>query len=67
MSLIAMVVSKPSERDNLVKLALAHDLAEAVVGDLTPHCGVSGQEKFRREEAAMAEIRDETLHGNPIT
>jgi putative hydrolases of HD superfamily len=64
MSLIAMVVSKPSERDHLVKMALAHDLAEAVVGDLTPYCGVSGQEKFRREEAAMAEIRDKTLHGN---
>jgi putative hydrolases of HD superfamily len=64
MSLIAMAVSSSTTRNHLVKMALAHDLAEAVIGDLTPHCGVSREDKFKREEAAMADIRDRMLPGN---
>lgn len=37
-------------------MALVHDLAECIVGDITPHCGVSVEEKHRREDEAMAEI-----------
>lgn len=65
MSIIAMAVSTAQERDHAMKMALAHDLAESLVGDITPHCGVSADEKFRQEEAAMAEIRD-GLSGNPV-
>jgi putative hydrolases of HD superfamily len=65
MSLLALVISDAGERDHAVKLALAHDLAEAIVGDLTPVCGVSKEEKFRREESAMVDIRDGCLRGNP--
>lgn len=36
--------------------ALVHDLAESIVGDITPMCGVSKEEKQRREMAAMHEI-----------
>jgi len=36
-----------------MKMALAHDMAESIIGDITPHCGVSVEEKFRREEEAM--------------
>lgn len=36
--------------------ALVHDLAESIVGDITPMCGVSKEEKQRREMAAMREI-----------
>ena len=32
-----------------MKLALVHDLAECIVGDITPFCGVSPQEKEKRE------------------
>ncbi|VDL83181.1 unnamed protein product, partial [Nippostrongylus brasiliensis] len=32
-----------------VSMCLVHDLAEAIVGDITPHCGVSDEEKFERE------------------
>uniref|UniRef100_A0A7S3BT24 5'-deoxynucleotidase n=1 Tax=Prasinoderma singulare TaxID=676789 RepID=A0A7S3BT24_9VIRI len=39
-----------------VKMALVHDVAEALVGDITPHCGVSDEEKHRREAEAMAQI-----------
>lgn len=34
-------------------MALAHDLAEAVVGDITPHDGVSREEKHRRENVSF--------------
>lgn len=36
--------------------ALVHDLAESIVGDITPYCGVSKEDKKRREMEAMAEI-----------
>lgn len=42
-----------------MKIALAHDLAEAIVGDITPHDGVSADEKHTRERKVMTEIRDE--------
>lgn len=37
-------------------IALVHDLAESIVGDITPLCGVSREEKHRREIEAMQEI-----------
>lgn len=37
-------------------VALVHDLAESVVGDITPLCGISREEKQRRELEAMHEI-----------
>lgn len=45
----------PPELDRGVALAIAtvHDLAEARVGDLTPHDGVDKAEKRRREQAAI--------------
>jgi putative hydrolase of HD superfamily len=39
-----------------LKLALAHDLAECIVGDITPFCGVDMAEKRQREDAAMMEL-----------
>jgi putative hydrolase of HD superfamily len=39
-----------------LKLALVHDLAECIVGDITPYCGVAPEEKHQREDAAMKEL-----------
>eukprot|EP00051_Salpingoeca_urceolata_P004580 m.66089 g.66089 ORF g.66089 m.66089 type:complete len:169 (-) comp13711_c0_seq2:202-708(-) len=39
--------------DRCVRMAIVHDLAEAIVGDITPHCGVADDEKERREREAM--------------
>ena len=39
-----------------MKLALVHDLAECIVGDITPHCGVDPAEKHQREDAAMKDL-----------
>lgn len=54
-----------ANRDKLLKLCLAHDLAESIVGDLTPRDAVPKREKFRREEAAMRRIRDDVLLAAP--
>lgn len=40
-------------RDHCIKLALVHDMAECIVGDITPSDGVSKEEKHRREQLAM--------------
>lgn len=50
MSIIAMAI--PAEKvsiDKCVKIALVHDIAEALVGDITPFGGVTKAEKHRRE------------------
>lgn len=39
-----------------MELALIHDLAECIVGDITPYCGVTIEEKHKREREAMAEL-----------
>ncbi|KAH7650717.1 putative hydrolases of HD protein [Dioscorea alata] len=40
-------------RDRCVKMAIVHDIAEAIVGDITPFDGVSKSEKSRREKEAL--------------
>ncbi|XP_042378157.1 5'-deoxynucleotidase HDDC2-like isoform X1 [Zingiber officinale] len=40
-------------RDRCVKMALVHDIAEAIVGDITPSDGVPKLEKSRREREAL--------------
>ena len=44
------------DRGRCVAMALAHDLAECLVGDITPYDGVSAEEKRRREEDAVREL-----------
>jgi Predicted hydrolases of HD superfamily len=41
-----------------LKIAVVHDLAECIVGDITPRCGVDVAEKHHRETAAMKELAD---------
>ncbi|XP_039115551.1 5'-deoxynucleotidase HDDC2-like isoform X2 [Dioscorea cayenensis subsp. rotundata] len=40
-------------RDRCVKMAIVHDIAEAIVGDITPFDGVSKLEKSRMEKEAL--------------
>ncbi|XP_037075015.1 5'-deoxynucleotidase HDDC2-like isoform X1 [Pollicipes pollicipes] len=58
MSVMALVAAGRAQVDQVraVKMALVHDLAEALVGDLTPHCGVSADDKHARELAALESI-----------
>ncbi|XP_021356196.1 HD domain-containing protein 2-like isoform X2 [Mizuhopecten yessoensis] len=43
-------------KDRCIKMSLVHDMAESIVGDLTPSDNVSKDEKFIREEKAMQHI-----------
>ncbi|WFD43249.1 hypothetical protein MPSI1_001908 [Malassezia psittaci] len=54
MALLAMLIdSKELDISKCVMMALVHDLAEAQVGDLTPLCNVSKDEKQRLERSAI--------------
>lgn len=50
MGLLAFLIENP-EIDKLrcMQIGLVHDLAESLVGDITPFCGVSKEEKHRLE------------------
>lgn len=37
-------------------MALVHDLAESIIGDITPLCGVSKEKKHEMEKEAMLTI-----------
>ncbi len=41
------------DREKCIKMALTHDLCEAIAGDVTPLCGVSSEEKHEQERLAM--------------
>lgn len=56
MAIMAFLVPETIDRDRCIKMALVHDLAEAIVGDITPHCGVSEEDKHSREKNAMANM-----------
>ncbi|KAI9478870.1 MAG: hypothetical protein EXX96DRAFT_525720 [Benjaminiella poitrasii] len=59
MGVMAMLVNDPSiNRERCIKMAIVHDLAEAVVGDITPHAGVSKEEKFTLEKNAMDSFKE---------
>lgn len=59
-ALLALVLAPrhpgPLDGARCLRLALAHDLAEALVGDITPHDGVPPEAKARREAGAVAEL-----------
>lgn len=54
------------DQNKSVKMALTHELAESVIGDLTPLDGVSREEKIRREEAVMRDLCATINGGNEI-
>lgn len=60
LALMALVLAPradpPVDAARCVAMAVAHDLAECVVGDITPYDGVGADEKRRREEEAMRRL-----------
>ncbi|XP_063700315.1 5'-deoxynucleotidase HDDC2 [Culicoides brevitarsis] len=69
MSVMTFLLEKNPENENLdrvkcMEMALVHDLAEAVVGDITPYCGISREEKQQRELEAMKDIAKLTNSGS---
>lgn len=58
MAAMALIVADVSgiNRDRCVKMAIVHDIAEAIVGDITPSDGIPKEEKSRREREALDEM-----------
>eukprot|EP00054_Salpingoeca_dolichothecata_P011302 m.62774 g.62774 ORF g.62774 m.62774 type:complete len:308 (+) comp19399_c0_seq1:69-992(+) len=57
MSLMSLVTTDdPAAQVRRIKMALVHDMAEALVGDITPRCGIEKAEKSRRERTSMQMI-----------
>ncbi|XP_076898067.1 uncharacterized protein LOC143551546 [Bidens hawaiensis] len=58
MALMALIVGDlPGiNRERCIKIAIVHDIAEAIVGDITPSDGVPKVEKSRLEQAALNEM-----------
>jgi 5'-deoxynucleotidase YfbR-like HD superfamily hydrolase len=57
-SFMAMIVgdSLNLDSDKLMRMALIHDLAEAVAGDITPYDDISLEEKHEMEKEAINEL-----------
>ncbi|KAB7498181.1 HD domain-containing protein 2 [Armadillidium nasatum] len=45
------------DSNKVMRMSLVHDLGESIIGDITPHCGVSKEEKHCREVEAMNRIK----------
>ncbi|XP_046383022.1 5'-deoxynucleotidase HDDC2 [Ischnura elegans] len=58
MAIMTFLLEKQHNMDKFrcMKLALVHDMAECIVGDITPCCGVDPAEKHRKEVEAMEKL-----------
>jgi len=58
MAMMAFAIPPDSglDRDKCIKIALVHDMAESIVGDLTPYDKVDKSEKSRQENEATVHI-----------
>eukprot|EP01104_Vermistella_antarctica_P001373 TRINITY_DN11417_c0_g1_i1.p1 TRINITY_DN11417_c0_g1~~TRINITY_DN11417_c0_g1_i1.p1 ORF type:complete len:214 (+),score=42.73 TRINITY_DN11417_c0_g1_i1:52-642(+) len=57
MGLLSFLIKDPAiDRERCMKLAIVHDLAECIVGDITPHDGVTKEDKYELEMNAMQDI-----------
>lgn len=61
MGILAMFAPSNLDLNKCIKLCLIHDLAESIVGDLTPADNVSKLEKNRREALSIAYIKENLL------
>ena len=67
MSMLAFAVRDPRvDRDRLIKICLVHDLAESVVGDITPFDGVTKEDKRVLEEVTAVLQPIKSLFGKHL-
>jgi putative hydrolase of HD superfamily len=64
-SVLALILAETAnvDRGKCLALAVAHDLAESVVGDITPRDGVHPDEKQRRERQAISKLSRDLGNG----
>ncbi|EUC59643.1 hydrolase-HD superfamily protein [Rhizoctonia solani AG-3 Rhs1AP] len=66
MSILALCTSDANlDVSKCVMMAVVHDLAEAVVGDIAPWEGISKAEKVQREREGMKSMLSDMLHDGP--
>jgi putative hydrolase of HD superfamily len=65
MALLAFMIpaNDQIDRSKIIKMALIHDVAEAKAGDITPHDGISEEEKRKLEADGMGYLVN-LLNGN---
>eukprot|EP01138_Halocafeteria_seosinensis_P008788 gb/GECG01008982.1/.p1 GENE.gb/GECG01008982.1/~~gb/GECG01008982.1/.p1 ORF type:complete len:239 (+),score=26.09 gb/GECG01008982.1/:1-717(+) len=57
MAMACMLIDdKRVDRNKCIRMALVHDLGEALIGDITPHDNISKEEKQKAEAEAMDQI-----------
>ena len=54
--LVMQICPPELDRLKLIEMAVCHDVAEVRVGDITPHDGISPEEKVRAETEAMLSL-----------
>uniref|UniRef100_A0A3B3CIH5 5'-deoxynucleotidase HDDC2 n=1 Tax=Oryzias melastigma TaxID=30732 RepID=A0A3B3CIH5_ORYME len=56
MAVMSLTITDPTvDKDRCIKLALVHDMAESIVGDIAPSDNVSKEEKHRREKVSKTQ------------
>jgi putative hydrolase of HD superfamily len=59
MGMMCMLASDAGvDAGRCTRMALVHDVAEALVGDITPHCNVSKGDKHAMEAEAVRRMQD---------
>ncbi|KAG0050647.1 HD domain-containing protein 2 [Gryganskiella cystojenkinii] len=64
MGIMALLIDEKTagvDKDRCIKMAIVHDLAESLVGDITPYDGVSNEDKHTQERNAMHHLCHELL------
>eukprot|EP00919_Chromeraceae_sp_WS-2016_P039334 GHVR01093829.1.p1 GENE.GHVR01093829.1~~GHVR01093829.1.p1 ORF type:complete len:193 (-),score=42.97 GHVR01093829.1:124-702(-) len=56
MAVSCFILPTHVDRYKCMRLALVHDIAESITGDITPFCNVSKEDKYYRELEAMKTI-----------
>ncbi|KAF8935053.1 HD domain-containing protein 2 [Dissophora ornata] len=64
MSIMALLIDEKTagvDKDRCIKMAIVHDLAESLVGDITPFDGVTVEDKHAQERNAMHHLCHDLL------
>ncbi|TNN35737.1 HD domain-containing protein 2 [Liparis tanakae] len=63
MAVMSLTITDPTvDKSRCIKLALVHDMAECIVGDIAPPDNISKAEKHRREEASLTSPYEAMRH-----
>ncbi|ORY01910.1 HD domain-containing protein [Clohesyomyces aquaticus] len=67
LAVICMLAPKPLNQERCIYLALCHDMAESVVGDIPTYAGVAKDTKHELEESGIHYIKDLLKTSHPST